>query len=128
MEKALQPPTRVTCEIISPLRACPRICDALQCRTFGDEEGTTKCWIRNGDGGRETKAGFKAASKFCAPPDATSVGLNMNDDQVGNTACWVGGFSYELCCSGHYGPGGNAVCWDGTFTYEHCCFKPSTEL
>jgi len=110
---------------------CAKTCMAVEeCThwTFGDEDGTTKCWIRNGDGGRETKAGFKAGSKFCAPPDAGSMGLNVQNDQVGNAACWVGGFSYELCCSGHYGPGGNAVCWDGTFTYEKCCFKPSNEL
>merc|ERR1712216_1056985 len=72
---------------------CAKTCMAVEeCThwTFGDEEGSTKCWIRNGDGGRETWAGFKAGSKFCAPPDAGSMGLNVQNDQVGNAACWVG--------------------------------------
>lgn len=106
---------------------CARTCMAVEeCTfwTYGDEDGVNKCWVRNGDGGREAKAGFKAGSKFCAPQDAVAMALAQQADETGNPACWVGGFSYELCCSGHYGPGGNAVCWDGSFTYEKCCFKP----
>jgi len=91
--------------------------------TFGAEDGSNKCWLRNGDGGKEAKEGFKGGSKFCSPQDAATSYLQA-EQETGNSACWVGGFSYELCCSSHYGPGGNAVCFDGSFTYEKCCFRP----
>jgi hypothetical protein len=103
---------------------CSRVCATVDECTFwthGTEDGVQKCWLRNGDGGKEASAGFVAGSKFCAPPDAAQAAVPV---EQGNPACWVGGFSYELCCSGHYGQGGNAVCWDGTFTYDKCCFRP----
>ncbi|KAF4712084.1 hypothetical protein FOZ63_008318, partial [Perkinsus olseni] len=40
----------------------------------------------------------------------------------GNSLCWSGGFTEEICCR----PlgSGNPQCWDGAFTYDRCC-KPT---
>eukprot|EP00439_Symbiodinium_sp_Y106_P077273 s2862_g16.t1 len=35
-------------------------------------------------------------------------------------SCWVGSFSFELCCSGTWGVG-LASCWDDAFNWDSCC-------
>ena len=61
------------------------------------------------------------AGKYCAPIVTESRPPSMDQ---GNPECWVAGFSYELCCSSHYGEKGNDVCWDGLFDFDRCCHAP----
>jgi len=54
---------------------CARICAALTSCSFwthGEQDGAQRCFLRTGDGGRESAAGFISASKDCTPP-ATEV-------------------------------------------------------
>eukprot|EP00929_Paragymnodinium_shiwhaense_P102645 TRINITY_DN65859_c0_g2_i1.p1 TRINITY_DN65859_c0_g2~~TRINITY_DN65859_c0_g2_i1.p1 ORF type:complete len:924 (-),score=165.54 TRINITY_DN65859_c0_g2_i1:139-2910(-) len=39
--------------------------------------------------------------------------------QVGDPACWTGGFVPEICC--HPPPLGNLGCWDIEYNYARCC-------
>merc|ERR1712176_691687 len=50
---------------------CARTCSAVEECThwsFGEQEGTTKCFFRKSDAGRETADGWLSAAKSCAPP------------------------------------------------------------
>lgn len=55
---------------------CARMCSELDdCMywTFGEQDGTTKCFLRKSDGGREMGEGWSSGEKACAPapvPDA----------------------------------------------------------
>mmetsp|Transcript_15413 Transcript_15413/g.33935 ORF Transcript_15413/g.33935 Transcript_15413/m.33935 type:complete len:252 (-) Transcript_15413:78-833(-) len=55
---------------------CGRACGAIdECThwTYGEQDGSAKCFLRKSDGGREEAQGWFAASKACAPtplPDA----------------------------------------------------------
>merc|ERR1719203_1751874 len=44
--------------------------------------------------------------------------------QRGNPECWVGVFSYEICCLPP--PKGNPFCWDEYYSAELCCEAPDT--
>jgi hypothetical protein len=104
---------------------CARVCrKEAECEfwTHGTEEGVEKCWLRKGDGGKEYVSGYIAGSKYCGPVDGDEATIRMDQ---GNPECWVSGFSYELCCSQHYGDEGNEICWDGFFTFSHCCKAPA---
>lgn len=49
---------------------CARLCDELEeCThwTFGFQDGTRKCFLRKGDGGREQAAGWSSGTKACKP-------------------------------------------------------------
>merc|ERR1712176_1177698 len=50
---------------------CARTCSAVEECThwsFGEQEGTTKCFFRKSDAGRETADGWLSGAKTCAPP------------------------------------------------------------
>lgn len=61
------------------------------------------------------------ASDVTAPSPA-NVPAPASDDAArwpGNKDCWMGPFTFELCC---FPPKvGNAACWDTSFTYSVCC-------
>lgn len=39
---------------------------------------------------------------------------------ISSDACWVGGWTPEICCSAP-GAKGNPLCWDHIYTYDKCC-------
>jgi hypothetical protein len=50
---------------------CARTCSAIEECThwsFGEQEGSTKCFFRKSDAGHEASEGWHAAPKSCAPP------------------------------------------------------------
>jgi hypothetical protein len=56
---------------------CASICYQVpECKfwAFGDEQGTKKCWLRNGDGGREPLDSAVAGADQCAPPEVFLTG------------------------------------------------------
>lgn len=52
--------------------------------------------------------------RFLPPPQLVS-----KPPPRGNPACWVGAFSFEICCQPP--PSGNPRCWDEIFTFASCC-------
>lgn len=49
-----------------------------------------------------------------------------NVHKFGDSACWKGPFTPELCCL-QGGPRGNPTCWDDFHTYARCCL-PKDEV
>lgn len=63
------------------------------------------------------QAAADAADADKAAADGTAV--PAAGPGQGNQECWVGGYSFEVCC---FPVGtGNPECWDAVYTYAHCC-------
>mmetsp|Transcript_30921 Transcript_30921/g.75321 ORF Transcript_30921/g.75321 Transcript_30921/m.75321 type:complete len:287 (-) Transcript_30921:73-933(-) len=101
--------------------------------TFGDDGESTKCWLRSGDGGKEAKAGSVGAVAACMPlegfaPGAVAAAPKRLAEAPGNTGCWGGGYTFELCCAESFGDVGNPRCWDGQqFSFANCCIPPERQ-
>eukprot|EP00931_Biecheleriopsis_adriatica_P006452 TRINITY_DN107853_c0_g1_i1.p1 TRINITY_DN107853_c0_g1~~TRINITY_DN107853_c0_g1_i1.p1 ORF type:complete len:784 (-),score=69.65 TRINITY_DN107853_c0_g1_i1:5-2356(-) len=46
--------------------------------------------------------------------------------EPGSMSCWVGSFSFDVCCAGPWGVGLSA-CWDEHFNWKICCEAELTE-
>lgn len=76
-------------------RACTQIEDCTHW-SYGEQEGTAKCFLRKSDGGREEADGFRSGSKACSPPalpDAWVAYTSVNIEPM--LACDAG--KSELC-------------------------------
>mmetsp|Transcript_85030 Transcript_85030/g.193893 ORF Transcript_85030/g.193893 Transcript_85030/m.193893 type:complete len:283 (+) Transcript_85030:36-884(+) len=120
----------------SSMDECAVICSQSEgCThwTFGNEGGDTKCWLRTGDGGREAAPGFSSATVNCMPLEGFGAGMpplpsKPLAEAPGNTACWGGGYTFDLCCADSFGDAGNPRCWDGqSFSFENCCIPPGRQ-
>eukprot|EP00933_Yihiella_yeosuensis_P085164 TRINITY_DN99982_c0_g1_i1.p1 TRINITY_DN99982_c0_g1~~TRINITY_DN99982_c0_g1_i1.p1 ORF type:complete len:250 (+),score=46.70 TRINITY_DN99982_c0_g1_i1:67-816(+) len=59
---------------------CARACSLIpECThwSFGEQDDTTKCFVRKSDGGREEVQGFISGSKGCSPPSLPDAWLAM---------------------------------------------------
>jgi len=78
---------------------CARACSEIQECThwsFGSQDGTTSCFLRKSDGGRENADDFVSAAKACAPPDIPDAWLAMlTSDLPGLKVCDAG--KSEIC-------------------------------
>lgn len=68
---------------VTNMDACARVCSEVpECFwwSFGVEDGENKCWLRQGDDGREMVEGYTSGSRGCIPQDLTPMDfVNAND-------------------------------------------------
>ncbi|CAK0822692.1 unnamed protein product [Prorocentrum cordatum] len=67
---------------------------------------------RSGCRGRSSAASAALAGR------SFGVLLLARECAAGDSTCWSGDVTQELCCSG---PQGNPDCWDAEYTFERCC-------
>eukprot|EP00747_Dinoflagellata_sp_TGD_P071095 gnl/TRDRNA2_/TRDRNA2_156872_c0_seq3.p1 gnl/TRDRNA2_/TRDRNA2_156872_c0~~gnl/TRDRNA2_/TRDRNA2_156872_c0_seq3.p1 ORF type:complete len:239 (-),score=25.27 gnl/TRDRNA2_/TRDRNA2_156872_c0_seq3:146-862(-) len=102
---------------VLPLRVPHRACLACESPAFADiRPGSYMCWIC-----RWCMCARHSLEVTWLLLDAPAAGLAAG----GNPACWVGGYTFELCCGG---PRGDSRCFDAGYTYETCCVPPHAML
>ncbi|KAF4708801.1 hypothetical protein FOZ62_010485 [Perkinsus olseni] len=82
--------------------------------------------------GRQVQASSPPSAKGITAERCCHGSVNTVEDhqpvQRGNPACWVGEFTFKLCCSTEdYGSRGNPTCWNDEFTFERCCHESYLE-
>eukprot|EP00747_Dinoflagellata_sp_TGD_P168230 gnl/TRDRNA2_/TRDRNA2_194122_c0_seq1.p1 gnl/TRDRNA2_/TRDRNA2_194122_c0~~gnl/TRDRNA2_/TRDRNA2_194122_c0_seq1.p1 ORF type:complete len:203 (+),score=27.37 gnl/TRDRNA2_/TRDRNA2_194122_c0_seq1:135-743(+) len=104
--------------------SCARVCISIpQCEwwVWGDEDDTSKCWLRSHDAGRENAEGWMSGHRSCSPPGSAGTPL-----VYGNPDCWdpSSSFGFHECCRLELGHSGNRHCWDDVYTFNRCCVPP----
>jgi len=122
---------------LSPSRDdCATSCAQMgDCRhhSFGNSDEGPLCELFGQEVTEVADTNWDSGFVGCAPITAWEAPLIQQAPAnlavaPGNTGCWSGGFSFELCCAHHHGPYGNPQCWDSAlYTFDRCCFDQNKD-